>query len=366
MSPNFILSPCGTSLLTNQADERSRKLVSIYANTQKLEQIPSEDRQVLENLVRDVKAKLDKADIDLAAKMSAELNGITKFYNGQMRRDRDFFVLLCTDTWLGKSTADLVKGWLNLKGCACVEVKRQDDLQTADIELFQSALSDLVEWSESTISGYRKSGYHVVFNLTGGFKSVQGFLQTLATFYADETIYIFETATDLLRIPRLPVKMVATESVLANLNAFRRLALYLSVGNIRDIPETLLLRVDDEVRLSAWGDLVWKQTKPQIYGEMLHPSPSEKLVFSASFINSVNGLSADRLEIINHRLDQLACYLEKVESPNPRSLDFKQLRRNPCPPATHEIDAWSDQDAKRLYGHFEGDRFVLDRLGVHL
>jgi putative CRISPR-associated protein (TIGR02619 family) len=324
--------------------ESTHQLVSIYANTQKLEQIPSEDRRVLENLVRDVKAKLDKADIDLAAKMSAELNGLTKFYNGQMRRDRDFFVLLCTDTWLGKSTADLVKGWLNLKGCACVEVKRQDDLQTADIELFQSALSDLVEWSESTISGYRKSGYHVVFNLTGGFKSVQGFLQTLATFYADETIYI----------------------VLANLNAFRRLALYLSVGNIRDIPETLLLRFDDEVRLSAWGDLVWKQTKPQIYGEMLHPSPSEKLIFSTSFINSVNGLSADRLEILNHRLDQLACYLEKVEKPNPRSLDFKPLRGNPCPPATHEIDAWSDQDAKRLYGHFEGDRFVLDRLGVHL
>ena len=32
----------------------------------------------------------------------------------------------------------------------------------------------------------------------------------------------------------------------------------------------------------------------------------------------------------------------------------------------HEIDAWSDQDAKRIYRHFEADTFVLDNLGEAL
>ncbi len=32
------------------------------------------------------------------------------------------------------------------------------------------------------------------------------------------------------------------------------------------------------------------------------------------------------------------------------------------PPSTNEMDAWSDRDAKRIYGHFEEDVFVIDRL----
>ena len=33
-------------------------------------------------------------------------------------------------------------------------------------------------------------------------------------------------------------------------------------------------------------------------------------------------------------------------------------------PSTHELDAWADQDTRRLFGHFEEDGkvFVLDKL----
>ena len=49
--------------------------------------------------------------------------------------------------------------------------------------------------------GYRQSHYRVVFNLVGGFKSLQGYMNTLGMFYADEIIYIFEAPTaDLIRI----------------------------------------------------------------------------------------------------------------------------------------------------------------------
>ena len=58
-------------------------------------------------------------------------------------------------------------------------------------------------------------------------------------------------------------------------------------------------------------------------------------------------------------LDDLARYLETGQ--DQRSFDFKPLKGVPLPP-THEMDAWADQDAKRIFGHYEGQVFVLDRL----
>jgi putative CRISPR-associated protein (TIGR02619 family) len=357
----FVLSPCGTSLLTNQSDDTERKLVGKYANTKQPQQISEEDKAKLESLAARAKEKLVSADLDLASKMSAELNGIIKLYDGQLSNSQDYHLLLCTDTWLGEITATFVAEWLRTKSIT-VEVKRQVDLQTKDIKSFQIALSDIVSWCENTIPGYRKSGYKVVFNLTGGFKSVQGFLQTLATFYADETIYIFETAKDLLRIPRLPVEMAAEETVRQNLKVFRRLSMGLPISDTSSIPETLIMEVDGRTELSPWGDLVWEQTKRKIYGDQLHQSPSEKLSFGSNFEPSVKKVSAERLILINERIDQLVKNLETGGQYNPPSLDLKPLKGNPCPPSTHEMDAWADQDAKRIFGHYDNNCFVLDKL----
>lgn len=48
-----------------------------------------------------------------------------------------------------------------------------------------------------------------------------------------------------------------------------------------------------------------------------------------------------------------------------------QLAGNPLPPSTHELDAWADQDARRIFCHWENDPslgqvLVLDRLGPGL
>lgn len=366
MPPLFVLSPCGTSLLTNQAaNQDERKLIGKYANVKTTAEIEPEDLQILQNLVQKAQTSLKSGDINNAAKLSAELNGIIKLCKGQFSNPQDYHLLLCTDTWLGETTATCVSDWLRSQS-VITEIKRQTDLQTKDINAFQLALSDIVIWCAETIPGFRGKGHHIVFNLTGGFKSVQGFLQTLATFYADESIYIFETATELLRIPRLPVAMAAEATVRQNLIAFRRLALDLPTTTANNIPETLLLNIDGTLSLSPWGDLVWKQTQKQLYAEALHPSPSPKIVFSSSFEKSVKGLSGDRLILINERLDQLAKCLETNGQYNPPSLDFKALQGNPCPPSTYELDAWSDQGAKRIFGHYEGDRLILDKLGSHL
>jgi len=186
--------------------------------------------------------------------------------------------------------------------------------------------------------------------------------RVLATFYANEAVYIFETAKELLRIPRLPVEMAAEDTVCQDLTIFRRLSTNLSVSDASNIPETLLLKMNEGITLSPWGDLVWQQTKRKIYRQELHPSPSEKLRFSEGFERSVKGISRDRLILVNERIDQMARYLETNKQYNPRSLDFKQLKGNPRPPFTHEADAWADQDAKRIYGHYEEGVFVIDSL----
>lgn len=380
--PLFILSPCGTSLLTNQGSDIERKLVSKYANAKHKYEILSEDVQQLEDLIARVTEKVKSADYQLASRMSAELNTIIKLYDGRVVnpsttlrvnversrdvKNNDYHQLICTDTWLGESTAKLVAMWLQERGLIA-EVKRQLDLQTKDINAFQLALSEIVQWCEETIPGYKQAGYRIIFNLTGGFKSVQGFLQTLATFYADETVYIFETATDLLRIPRLPVEMNAENTVRQHLNVFRRLAMGLPVANIDGVPETLIMQIDNTICFSPWGSLVWGKTKEKIYQEGLYPSPSAKLKFSSNFERSVKGISPDRLGLVNNRLDQLSKCLETKGEYNPPSLDFKALKGNPCPPSTHELDAWSDGDAQRIFGHYKGDCFVLYKLdqGIH-
>jgi hypothetical protein len=47
----------------------------------------------------------------------------------------------------------------------------------------------------------------VVFNLTGGFKSLNGYLQTVAMISADRCAFLFEGAPELMEIPRLPVRL---------------------------------------------------------------------------------------------------------------------------------------------------------------
>jgi putative CRISPR-associated protein (TIGR02619 family) len=359
----FILSPVGTSLLTNNAGDAERKLLNRNSNAGTPDAIAPGDAAILAARIESVRQRLLYASLDEASQMSAEINGIVKIYDGQLNTKGDHHCLLCTDTWLGAATADMVAAYLQSKGLT-VEVRRQRDLQTTDFEGFQSALSEIAAWCAETVNGYRDANYRVVFNLTGGFKGVQGFLQTLALFYADEAVYVFEQSADLMRIPRLPIRMDAKEFVMDNLKSIRRLSLGLAVDPIQleRVPETFVLRLGDLCSLSGYGEIVWNQSRDEIYRDGVHASPSERLRFGEKFIESVEKLSlpAHRYVEINRKIDQLARELETGQKL--ASVDLKELRNNPCPPSTHEADAWHDQDAKRLFGHFEGEILVLDKL----
>jgi putative CRISPR-associated protein (TIGR02619 family) len=273
--------------------------------------------------------------------------------------------LVATDTYLGRAAADLVAEWL---GQRFVVVQRLDiqDLRVDDPDSFRLGMSALAEWCASTLPGFRSAGHAILFNLTGGFKPVQAFLQTLGMFHADESFYVFEGAETPMRIPRLPIRLDIEDSVRRNLEAFRRLDRQeeLPASDCADVPETLLGRVGDRVALSPWGALAFKTARPAIFGAALLDPLSERVVYSNRFRDEVRDLAPDRREALNVQLDRLSRHLEGGE--NPRSLQFKALSGDPRPPSTHEAYAWSDRDARRILGHFEGARFVIDQLSVHL
>lgn len=313
------------------------------------------------------------SEMSEARKLSAELNGIITYCNGKPIKS-DQHIILATDTYLGRKTARFVVEWLNKQGYNALD-KVVTKLSTKDVESFRDAMSELVLWcAEELRQQYPEPVWNIVFNLTGGFKSVNGFLQTLAMFYAHESVYIFEKGGNLIKIPRLPIQLDTKDLIGKHLLTFRRLAVLkqeLPVEECKPIPETLLLPVDNHVFLSEWGELIWQECWRYYYSQELLSPLNSRLKYQNRFKQDTKNLSKDRLLIINERLDQIARYLDSNGSYNPPSLEFKPIKGKPFkgkfdPEPTHECDAWSDQDAKRIYGHFEENIYFIDHLGKHL
>ena len=362
MKNRLIVSTCGTSLWTNQADETQRRLINRHTNVRTPADIPEADRAILMERIAKIRETMLAASVEDAGKLSAEIKGITPLYEGQFRGGGDQHILLCTETWLGEESAKLVEDWLKQQKCS-VQRRPQPGLRTVRLDEFQMALSDLVQWCEATMPGYHAANYHIIFNLTGGFKSVQGFLQTLAMFYADEVVYIFESQKELLRIPRLPIRMAGEETVRAFLPLFRRLAANLPVQELGSVPETLVTQFESMTDLSPWGRLIWEQCRRAIYEERIWESFSPKLRYGENFEKSVRDLPADRRYYANCKIDQIIQRVEIGKEFHLKGLDFKELQGDPLPGITHEVDAWGDADTRRFFGYFDPDGvFVLDRL----
>lgn len=325
-------------------------------------------RLALQGVIDVASHALASAEPPDAKRLSAELNGIITFYAGQVPPQPDVQFLLCTDTWLGRETARLVEAWLRGRGCNVI-TQIVENLRTDRLAPFELALSNYVKSCAETFTDYRQRRYHVVFNLTGGFKGVQGFLQTLAHFYADETIYVFQDSGELLRIPRLPVRLDAEAVVEEHLTTVRRVALGLSTRPSERIaiPVTFLFQLDDDACLSEWGAVVWLETRGAIYRRRLHPPPSQLIRWADGFERSVRqyNLPPDRLIELNKRLDELAAYLEQGRRVNPASLHFHSVGPKVMPPSTHEFYAWSDQGAYRVFCRDLGAYVELDRLAPH-
>lgn len=360
--PIYMISPCGASIIINLARSTPahQTLINRYANVKSKDQVPEPDQSMIQSIIDKARDSIHSADSDSARRMSAELNGIILFYGSDLKSaSHDHHHLIASSTWIGEENAKLVAEWLMSNGIISY-VECIPDLQTTDLDAFNLALSELMKRFYQQEEFHSKS--RVVFNLTGGFKAIQGVLQIVAMLYGDETIYVFEGSQQLLRIPRLPLTISAANEIRSNLVAFRRLSLGLDVQDVGSLPEALMMRIDKQVALSVWADVVWNKVKKSIYSEKVWDSPSDRIIFSEAFRKSAKDLSAERNYIINRRLDDLARCIENSFEFNIKSLDLKPLRGSPVSGSTHEFDAWHDQNAPRVFCHFSDNSVVLDRL----
>ena len=336
----FVLSTVGTSILTNLIDNKNsteaawRNTLRDSANV-KQDKLEPETEKVINTLTERALAKLMEDDAETNCRISAELNGIYGIYGGQLPiESRDEHYLVCTDTAQGQKTGGLIRDFLESQGFT-VGVVTPSRLSTQDPESFTTGTKELIKWLEDNVPWRRERDYRVIFNLVGGFKSLQGYMNTFGAFYADEVVYIFEAPTaDLIKIPRLPIQINTTviERYLTEFALMDAGKLY-PLEELEGISETLLELVEENGKtyagLSAWGELLWHRTKSDLLSGNLLPFP--RLVYQQSFIRDCKGLNDQQWTKLQETLAKVAAALESSSGDIRRlnnqvsGLNFEQL-----------------------------------------
>jgi putative CRISPR-associated protein (TIGR02619 family) len=352
----LLVSTCGTSVLTNDASEDDRRWLTEVANDVQVDSDP------LEAIVAERRVRLNAADEGTRRTMSAELNGIAAVLE-RYKLQRVFHLLVHTDTALGRKTAELIQGVLGAE----TALVSAPGLRTNELASFRAALPDLTKQLDDYVRSYRDQSWFVVFNLTGGFKALNAYLQTLAMITADRCVFIFERASELMEIPRLPVELRELDSLREHVDVFRRLAVGYRVtsAEAKGVPEALLYELDGEVTTSPLGDVAWSRHRLKLFAEKLHPPLSSKVRISESVAKAFDGLEDRHKVQVNESLDEFSAYSDKIR-PMLKSRKFEKLQGHPVPGSTHELYAWSDGAAGRLFGHYDQDVFVFDDLSKHL
>lgn len=339
------------------------------------EEYSREELEKLDPILERRREELLSADEGLARKLSAELNGLIGYYRDHGVLDeakKDVTYLICTDTYQGKKAASLLEDWGRNRGMN-VNVCPIEDLNTASMSSFQLGMNNLVEWCEDTLPGCRQSGYRIIFNLVGGFKALQGYMQALGMFYADEIIYIFESSGEILSIPHLPVDLAESSKRVMeeNLPLLRRLANHdLKISECGALPASMLQIIGDDCTLSPWGTLMFRRFKNELYGTRLLPPWVSNVVYGKGLEAEVAKLDRHMIVWVNDAIDKLCSYYAGGATKNLASLNLRALAGTPRPPSTHEFNLWSTQNAWRGFCHYEGGEkektLVIDVIGVGL
>jgi CRISPR/Cas system-associated protein Csm6 len=283
--PRCILSTVGTSVLTNAAPQDLAKLLRETANLRE-DELSAEQRSAIDHRVTEMQRRLEAASIADRRRLSAELNGLYALCGGHLQsHPPDSHFLLATDTYQGQATAGLIRDVLESERAGHVTLFTPSGLSTRSQSAFVGGIREVIRWCDATLEPFRDARYRITFNLVGSFKSLQGYLNTIGMFYADEIIYIFEDpAASLIRIPRLPIQLD-----LQFFRAHRDLAAQLAENRtvppeaLVNWPETLWEEyAPGQAGLSTWGALIWERGKQQLLDENLLHLP--RLVYERSFI----------------------------------------------------------------------------------
>jgi len=308
-----IISTIGTSLLTNQINRSSPDEKDWYNQLRDsanltFEKTPKEVQFIIESLKNRATQKLAQSSVAQIRSASAELNGVYGLYREELEQGRqDMHWLIATDTAQGRESAKIVEEFLRSKGLNA-ESYTPKGLSTASTRSFADGIDDLLiqldKWTEGS--------ENVCFNLVGGFKSLQAYLNTIGMFYANEIIYIFEGAkSEVITIPRLPIKIdeSAIEPYKLQL-ALMAAGSEVNRSQLLGIQEALIFAVEDEVTLSNWGRLIWDKSKNKILSGDLLPFP--RIKYQDSFMKDYKGTKGEAERVkLQETLAKIAYLLDK-------------------------------------------------------
>ncbi len=386
MDSFLFVTPCGASIIANAFNqdfkEKFNESIYNYSNwsEEKLKKEKPKIYQFFEEIIPLLREKLLKEDEKRLRKLSAELNALLIFFERNSVKTGNNLVnhiLIPTDTYYGKLVSSLLKTLIEQRfKQTVIYAEPIKDLRTSSLEEFHWALKDLASKliKELDLEGYRQKGYKVIFNLTGGFKSINSFLQVMASLYADESIYIFETSNELLTIPKLPIK-VDMELFEKYLDFFRALELKEKVGSSKilnnflkeipsDIPESLIIKLNGEISLSPYGELLWLKAKQEIYSRILVEPLSEKLIYTKAFEEQFKKLNDREKRFLNLALDNFNLYLLTNHKYNPSSLRVHEVKNHP--EYDLEFYPFEGNDSRRAYIKRENGKYLLLKIGSHL
>jgi putative CRISPR-associated protein (TIGR02619 family) len=375
-----VVSTCGTSILTNLENSLKRNNTEEIQNQIALElqkeslpplfslnlnvlsnkretELDSNEKGYLDCLLKHLVKKANAWDIKGARNNSAELNALLAYYGNKPSSGQgDIHYFVHSDTYVGKECANVIAAWWKNQGRNFnAALQAIGGLNTASYYSFRDAMSELARWCHNDISPMRNPPHNIVaFNLTGGFKSVQGFMQTLGMLYADETFYLFQGADELMMIPRLPfdVNSSAQQEIERHFDVYRELSINISIDSsdtskISGIPESMLFT--DGVSgytLSVWGEIFWNKYKTELYKQRLYESPSPRIILTRGFCDEIERLGMPHIfSTVNERIDDLVQYWLSNGQRSINRLDYKRLagqRNGVRPECTHEFDLWAD------------------------
>lgn len=251
----------GTSVVTGTGLDLRHFAKCKYSDWEQLD----EEIEVAKQFAMDAIRKTTKQAFP---RISAELNSLIKM--GLSGDDR--VVLISTETIEGKLCAELVARVLrDRKLCSSVEVKVIDGLQAQDGRRFQQiGLKNLITYLAQFEHG------EVVFNPTGGFKSVVPYITLAGMLFNKPVKYIHEFSDDVMTLTNIPLvfdedlifsiedklRKIDKESCISK-RAWQK---GIEFGESRF--DCLVEEIDGKITMSSIGHLMWEKFKMDFSAEV--------------------------------------------------------------------------------------------------
>ena len=354
-----IINTCGTSILTKpsrQSDLLSDLLKYSNAITEK--DIPADIYNRFDNLWKKLIEEFKHLSEQEAKDASAELNSLLTWQRKNNVKSQDCYCYLVhTDTIFGYMAASLLEEWLNNNNYQGVFVQKIECLNTNSLDSFEDGLSNLVKWFSDIKNNFY--GDTIVFNTAGGFKAVSGFAQVLGTFWADKTIYKFESGEEVLEIPKLPIIWSEIDKIKDNFDYYRKVSLNIPLASYAKLNPLWI----KNGKFTPWGQIAWENAKEVLYGTKVFPFVYEGVVEGKYFRKSIEGLNSKRIQQINERIDDLTLY-KLCNGLKKDRLDYKPLKGEHG--YSHECDAWADHGAYRIFCNEKNGQIIVEKLDKHL